>query len=169
VAYDPLVTTRIPDGAALRCPRCASTLQPAATNGGLSCGACHGVFVFRDALEAVLAESATLGGAASYRQAARPAADAGAGRGAYEPAFRYLLCPQCNRTMNRQNFMKRSGVIVDVCLHHGTWFDDDEARRAGAFIAAGGTAPEEPTSRRASTPPLSGGTLLLEALSRITR
>lgn len=127
------------------------------------------MFVFREALETVLTENAALGGAASYRQAARPATDAAVARGAYEPDFRYLRCPQCGRTMNRQNFMKRSGVIVDVCMHHGTWFDDDEARRAGEFIGAGGTAPEEPTSRRASTPPLSGGSLLLDAISKLAR
>ena len=125
--------------------------------------------MFRSALETVLAESAALGGVASYRAAARPPSEAAAGRGAYEPDFRYLACPQCGRTMNRQNFMKRSGVIVDECLHHGIWFDSDEARRAGEFVAAGGKAPEEPVSLRPSAPPLSGGGLLFEAIARFGR
>jgi len=70
--------------------------------------------------------------------------------------------------MNRQNFMKRSGVIVDVCLHHGTWFDDDEARRAGEWVAAGGQAPAEaPLSRPSAAPALTGAQLLIESLARL--
>lgn len=138
------------------------------------CPSCRGAFVFRAAIDAVLAESAALGGAVSYRQAARPSTpETPRGSGAYEPAFRYLLCPQCKRTMNRQNFLKRSGVIVDTCLHHGTWFDDDEARRAGEYVAAGGKEPLETEEREAKASaraaPPSGAELLLEALARVVR
>jgi hypothetical protein len=40
--------------------------------------------------------------------------------------------------MNRINFAHTSGVIVDVCTKHGTWFDADELRRVLEFITAGG-------------------------------
>jgi Zn-finger nucleic acid-binding protein len=40
--------------------------------------------------------------------------------------------------MNRVNFANFSGVIVDVCRQHGTWFDRDELRRIVEFIRAGG-------------------------------
>jgi hypothetical protein len=40
--------------------------------------------------------------------------------------------------MNRVNFAHASGVIVDVCTNHGTWFDADELRRVLDFISAGG-------------------------------
>ncbi len=40
--------------------------------------------------------------------------------------------------MNRVNFAHCSGVIVDVCKEHGTWFDADELRRIVEFIRAGG-------------------------------
>jgi hypothetical protein len=40
--------------------------------------------------------------------------------------------------MNRLNFAHTSGVIVDVCTRHGTWFDADELRRVLEFITAGG-------------------------------
>jgi hypothetical protein len=40
--------------------------------------------------------------------------------------------------MNRINFAHTSGVIVDVCTSHGTWFDADELRRVLEFITAGG-------------------------------
>jgi Zn-finger nucleic acid-binding protein len=40
--------------------------------------------------------------------------------------------------MNRVNYARRSGVVLDVCKTHGMWFDQDELRRVLAFIAAGG-------------------------------
>src|SRR5262245_3105684 len=39
---------------------------------------------------------------------------------------RYVRCPECSDLMNRANFAKCSGVVVDVCRPHGTWFDKDE-------------------------------------------
>jgi len=40
--------------------------------------------------------------------------------------------------MNRMNFARCSGVIVDVCKGHGTWFDRDELSRIVEFISDGG-------------------------------
>ena len=40
--------------------------------------------------------------------------------------------------MNRVNYARRSGVVLDVCKAHGLWFDQDELRRVLAFIASGG-------------------------------
>ena len=40
--------------------------------------------------------------------------------------------------MNRMNFARCSGVIVDVCRGHGVWFDRDELRGIIEFIRAGG-------------------------------
>jgi Zn-finger nucleic acid-binding protein len=53
-------------------------------------------------------------------------------------AVQYAPCPTCKRLMNRVNFAHASGVIVDVCTTHGTWFDSDELRRVLEFISAGG-------------------------------
>ena len=53
-------------------------------------------------------------------------------------AVRYVPCPLCHATMNRVNFGKVSGVIVDVCKMHGTWFDAGELTRVVAFAGAGG-------------------------------
>ena len=51
---------------------------------------------------------------------------------------RYFPCPQCGQLMNRINFARCSGVIVDVCRGHGTWFDRDELRAIIEFIRGGG-------------------------------
>lgn len=40
--------------------------------------------------------------------------------------------------MNRVNYARRSGVVLDVCRAHGLWFDQDELRRVLAFISGGG-------------------------------
>jgi Zn-finger nucleic acid-binding protein len=40
--------------------------------------------------------------------------------------------------MNRINFAHCSGVIVDVCKGHGTWFDRDELSKIVQFIRSGG-------------------------------
>jgi Zn-finger nucleic acid-binding protein len=51
---------------------------------------------------------------------------------------RYRPCPVCRQFMNRTNYARHSGVILDVCRTHGLWFDRDELRRVLAFIAGGG-------------------------------
>jgi len=52
--------------------------------------------------------------------------------------IRYLPCPVCGQLMNRVNFANFSGVIVEVCRQHGTWFDREQLRRIVEFIRAGG-------------------------------
>ena len=53
-------------------------------------------------------------------------------------AVTYLPCPTCNARMNRTVFGKSSGVIVDVCSAHGTWFDARELTASLAFVERGG-------------------------------
>ncbi len=50
----------------------------------------------------------------------------------------YVPCPECSQLMNRINFARCAGVIVDVCKGHGTWFDRDELSRIVEFIRGGG-------------------------------
>lgn len=51
---------------------------------------------------------------------------------------RYVQCPVCKKTMNRQNFGRRSGVVIDVCKGHGVWFDQRELQSVLAFVDGGG-------------------------------
>lgn len=50
----------------------------------------------------------------------------------------YVPCPDCKDLMNRNNFGRSSGVIIDVCKQHGVWFDAQELPRIMEFIHAGG-------------------------------
>ena len=55
-------------------------------------------------------------------------------------AISYVPCPDCKQLMNRSNFARSSGVIIDLCKHHGVWFDADELPRIIEFIDKGGLA-----------------------------
>ena len=50
----------------------------------------------------------------------------------------YVPCPDCQQLMNRANFARCSGVIIDICKQHGVWFDRDELSRIVEFIRSGG-------------------------------
>jgi Zn-finger nucleic acid-binding protein len=50
----------------------------------------------------------------------------------------YLKCPSCKTIMNRRQFAAGSGVIVDVCKHHGTFFDIGELPAIIDFVMQGG-------------------------------
>lgn len=51
---------------------------------------------------------------------------------------KYLPCPVCSNLMNRSNFARSSGVIIDLCKQHGVWFDVGELPGIIEFIEKGG-------------------------------
>lgn len=57
---------------------------------------------------------------------------------AREPLYR--PCPDCKKLMNRRNYGRRSGAIVDVCSEHGVWFDLGELEHILSWIRNGGLA-----------------------------
>jgi Zn-finger nucleic acid-binding protein len=50
----------------------------------------------------------------------------------------YVKCPECATLMNRVNFARSSGIVIDVCTQHGIWLDRDELRQIVQYIQAGG-------------------------------
>ncbi len=54
----------------------------------------------------------------------------------------YRPCAVCQQMMNRKNFGGASGVIVDVCARHGTWFHAGELAQVLAFVKSGGLVHE---------------------------
>jgi Zn-finger nucleic acid-binding protein len=113
------------------CPRCAKPLRAAQDGGVFECGACGGLFVDHAAFAALAAdrEAETKPFAAPPRSSTLVGPDV---------EVHYVKCPVCAEVMNRLNFGRRSGVIVDVCKLHGTWFDAGELTRVLEWIAAGG-------------------------------
>jgi Zn-finger nucleic acid-binding protein len=51
---------------------------------------------------------------------------------------RYRPCVRCGKMMNRVNFGRLSGTIVDVCRGHGTFLDAGELHAIITFIHGGG-------------------------------
>lgn len=127
------------------CPRCNHPLEaaPGSDTRIHECPRCGGIFVPREVLAEILC-SAEIGGAlreAPSRRARERGGSSVDGAPSAVPGLeqvRYIPCPLCHASMNRLNFGKVSGVIVDVCKPHGTWFDAGELTRVVAFASAGG-------------------------------
>ena len=123
------------EGAAWKCPRACGNLRAMVlghTNFD-ECPVCGGLW-----LEAGIFEQLTV-----KQEQEAPFVVATMGRSstrgeARTETVRYAPCPECRKLMNRSNFAKSSGVIIDVCTEHGVWFDADELRRVITFIRAGG-------------------------------
>lgn len=53
-------------------------------------------------------------------------------------SVQYVACPRCGRFMNRENFARMSGIVVDCCRDHGVWLDEGELESIRLFVASGG-------------------------------
>ena len=51
---------------------------------------------------------------------------------------KYVKCPVCRILMNRVNFGRRSGVVIDQCKKHGVWVDSGEITHLMEWKKAGG-------------------------------
>jgi Zn-finger nucleic acid-binding protein len=117
-----------------KCPRCQvemSFLEIGSTD-VRECEQCLGLWLDVSAFEKVCADreqqSAVLG----------TASPSPAGQVRETSKVKYVPCPECSQLMNRSNFARCSGVVVDFCKGHGTWFDRDELSRIVEFIRGGG-------------------------------
>ncbi len=106
---------------AIACPRCAHSLtrhetKTAILQGCLSCG---GIFVDKEGRNRVVATGCTEVASASdiASQHARMTPDTRAP----------IQCPMC-RTAMATTRLAAGGVDIDVCDHHGAWFDRNELR-----------------------------------------
>ncbi|MBF0385791.1 MAG: zf-TFIIB domain-containing protein [Candidatus Omnitrophica bacterium] len=50
----------------------------------------------------------------------------------------YVPCPICKQLMWKSNWGGFSGVMVDKCGKHGTWFDDGEIEKIKEYVSLGG-------------------------------
>ena len=97
------------------------------------CGTCAGLWVEIETFERLVAESGR------RAPALEPHTRAGTGTPAHGmERVRYTRCPQCEKMMNRVNFGRMSGIIIDRCAKHGVWFDAEELRQVLEFVRNGG-------------------------------
>lgn len=47
----------------------------------------------------------------------------------------HIECPKCSKTMERSNFDRHSGILVDACRKHGVWLDRGELRSVVGYLA----------------------------------
>jgi len=123
------------DGKTLTCPGCSGDMAPVQL-GGTSmhqCAKCGSSWLSPDALSALCANKD-----ASGLVAAATGCLPGSAIVAHPAPVRYVHCPECSKVMNRVNFAHASGIVIDVCKHHGVWFEKDELRGVLDFVARGG-------------------------------
>jgi Zn-finger nucleic acid-binding protein len=127
--------------APVQCPRCpegsGTALAPRrlGTTSLEECPRCGGTWLDAQTFASVVSERDRQ---AALATALPGLAGARAPHGPREANVRYLKCPDCSRLMNRENFGRRSGVVIDVCKTHGVWFDAGELGDAVGFVMRGG-------------------------------
>jgi Zn-finger nucleic acid-binding protein/DNA-directed RNA polymerase subunit RPC12/RpoP len=130
-----------------RCPVCADDgpgmVSRALGGDGLTvyeCGRCGGLWLGNEAFD-LLERQARDGGLSWLKQAVSSGHSAPRHLQAGEQAGPwYRPCVICGKPMNRLNYGRKSGVIIDYCAKHGLWFDRGELHRIVAWIQNGGLA-----------------------------
>ncbi len=95
----------------------------------LECQRCHGVWIDAATFEHVCSSQQTQA-AVLHQWQHQPSPARG--------EVRYRKCVACGKMMNRLNFGKLSGTVVDVCRGHGTFLDAGELHAIVTFIQGGG-------------------------------
>jgi Zn-finger nucleic acid-binding protein len=113
------------------CPRCELPLSSREVSDLVidECTGCQGVFLDEPAVQRVIADP--------QRAEAVMAALPGTVR-PFTGGRMYIKCPTCSTVMNRNLFATGSGVVVDVCKAHGTFFDGGELPAIIEFVRRGG-------------------------------
>jgi Zn-finger nucleic acid-binding protein len=139
----PVLTTQAAVGeSAYRCPSCAERRALASRRLGqanvalFECSACGGLWIEKEIFE-VMADRARSGKLPEGFGGGEPAA-AEPAPGPAGQRLQYRPCVTCGALMNRQNYGRKSGVILDVCARHGLWFDLHELDRLLRWIRQGG-------------------------------
>lgn len=121
------------------CPRCKIKLKTIEIDTGTKflveqCEDCFGLFFDMNELEALL-KSTTDHVYSVNQKRLQSLIDSNPSQH-YEVT--YIPCPVCGSLMNRINYGRRSGVMIDICSTHGIWLDGGELRQLMEWVKAGG-------------------------------
>lgn len=130
------VETNTARPARLPCPGCGARMTPRSTGGALfdECDHCGGLWL----APATIDQMATQAQTRAYLKPFDPPPKATPSSGAGTGGILYRRCPQCDKPMNRTGYAIGSGVVLDLCKSHGTYFDNGELTRVFSFIESGG-------------------------------
>ena len=123
--------SRQAEPASAPCPGCRGSLHAVSVGdvGILECTECDGLWLDAAAFERICAD----------REAQAAVIHGGEPRApGIEKRVSYRPCVRCGTMMNRVNFARLSGTIVDVCKGHGTFLDAGELQAVVNFIQGGG-------------------------------
>ena len=125
---------QLEDATPLVCPRCSEPLQALRLGATTvrECAACGGLWVDPATLQKLSDAREEHAGVTAALAAHVPTSAAA------PDTVRYIPCPQCAKLMNRVNFARSSGVVMDVCKAHGVWLDRGELQRVVGFVEQGG-------------------------------
>src|SRR3954447_8315243 len=117
---------------AFRCPGCRNQLSTVDAAGSqiLECRTCDGMWLDSSQFERICTNSESRAAVLARPPAGRVTAT--------DRRIRYRPCVRCGKMMNRVNFAKLSGTIIDVCRGHGTFLDSGELHAVVTFIHGGG-------------------------------
>ncbi len=118
------------------CPRCREPLAAIVLGStkALECARCSGLWIDTETFNEICSDREKQAGVIGENSESLhpnlpcPSLD----------SIHYVPCPVCAKLMNRVNFARASGVILDICKADGVWFDRDELRRVVEFVRAGG-------------------------------
>jgi Zn-finger nucleic acid-binding protein len=118
----------------LKCPRCEDPLAEIAIGSQIihGCTQCGGFWIKTDIFQDICTREESQEAVLGYGSSEPPASDS------KRPQRAYIPCPECGKLMNPKNFAGCSGVILDWCSKHGSWFDRQELHRIVVFIRGGG-------------------------------
>jgi Zn-finger nucleic acid-binding protein len=117
------------------CPACRGAMHwvKVGSTDLLECDACDGTWLEASTFERLCADRERQAAVLQHKPSEQTPAS-----NKPPAAMHYRPCPRCGKLMNRINFGRRSGTIVDVCSGHGTFLDRGELHQVVQFILDGG-------------------------------
>ncbi len=116
-----------------KCPRCSVPMRrrTLGSHNPLECPVCCGLFINSSDLGVIIEEQ-------EKRNKELPGTDAPVRSSPGTRPVAYIRCPVCENMMNRMNYGRFSGVIIDYCREHGYWLDSGELEKIANWVSTGG-------------------------------
>jgi Zn-finger nucleic acid-binding protein len=136
------------------CPACSLPMRPRAVAGIelYECAQCEGLWIPEGCLEPLLRQVRDASGELAGLRASARTPRVRSGNPASQ-RVEYRRCPECDAHMQRRNFQRASGIIVDLCRRHGTWLDADELEQIAGFVREGSSKGDFASVRGATATP----------------